>query len=112
MLAADPALEVVGEAADGDAALEQVEKQRPDVLVLDIDMPKRRGLDVMRELQRRGFDTRVIILSLYADEALVTEALEVGVAGYILKEDALTAIVEGVKTVVAGKPYLTPTVAG
>src|SRR5262249_29461134 len=112
MLAADPGLEVVGEAADGDAAVEQIEARRPGVVVLDLDMPKRKGLDVLRELARRHIETGAIILSLYADEALVAEAMELGALGYILKEDALGAIVDGVKSVAAGKHYLTPTVAG
>jgi len=105
-------LQVVAEAGDGEAALAQVEAHRPDVLVLDIDMPKLRGLDVVRELQRRRLTTGVIILSLYADEALVTEALDLGALGYILKEDALGAIVEGVKAVAAGRHYLTPSLSG
>src|SRR5262249_48607687 len=99
VLDGDPELQVVAGAGRGEAALAQVESHRPDVLVLDIDMPKRRGLDVVRELQRRRLTTGVIILSLYADEALVTEALDLGALGYILKEDALGAIVEGVKAV-------------
>ena len=112
VLEADPGLQVVAEAGDGDEALAQVEAHRPDVLVLDIDMPKRRGLDVVRELQRRRLPTGVIILSLHADEDLVTGALELGALGYILKEDALGAIVEGVKAVAAGRHYLTPSLSG
>lgn len=108
VLEADPHISVVGEAGDGEAVLDQIAAQRPDVAVIDIDMPRRDGFGVVRELERRRLATAVIFLTLHAGEELFLEAMDLGVRGYILKESALTAIVDGVKAVAAGEYYVTP----
>ena len=105
---ADPRLRVIGEADDGEAALELIVAHAPDVAVLDIDMPKLDGFGVVRELARRKVMPAIVFLTLHATEELFTEALELGARGYILKESALTGIVEGVRTVAAGQYYVTP----
>ena len=108
VIEADPRLKVVGEADDGQTALDLIVSQKPDVAVLDIDMPKLDGFGVVRELAQRETMPAIVFLTLHATEELFTEALELGARGYILKESALTGIVEGIKTVAAGQYYVTP----
>lgn len=112
VIEADARLRVIGEAGDGVAALEQIAAQPPDVAVLDVDMPGLDGFGVARELRRRRIATAVMFLTLHANEDVFDEAMELGARGYILKESALTGIVEGIKTVAAGKYYVTPTLTG
>jgi DNA-binding NarL/FixJ family response regulator len=95
----EPSFHVVGEADDGDATLDQIEAVRPDVVVLDVDMPTRDGLAVLREIRARGLATAAIVLTLHADARLLIEAIDLGARGYILKDSALTTIVEAIKTV-------------
>ena len=89
MLEAVPHLRVIGEADDGEAALEQIVAQQPDVVILDIDMPKLDGFGVARELARRRIPSAIIFLTLHASEELFTEAMDLGARGYIPKESAL-----------------------
>jgi DNA-binding NarL/FixJ family response regulator len=105
---ADPRLKVIGEADDGETALEQIATEQPDVVVLDIDMPKLDGFGVAREMAKRRIESAIIFLTLHASEELFTEAMELGARGYILKESALAGIVEGIKAVAAGRHYVTP----
>jgi DNA-binding NarL/FixJ family response regulator len=112
VLERDPSIRVIAEVEDGEAALDRIQADRPDIAVLDIEMPKRDGLDVVRELRRLALPTRVIMLSLHDDETRVTDALALGARGYILKDDAIHAIVDGVKAVAAGRPYVTPSLSG
>jgi DNA-binding NarL/FixJ family response regulator len=107
-----PRLRVVAEAGDGEAALQQIEALGPDVAVLDIEMPKRDGFAVVRELTARRIEVAVIFLTLHDDEDLFNEAIDLGVGGYILKESALTGIVDGVTAVAAGQHYVTPSLTG
>jgi len=102
----DPGLKVVGEAADGQAALDMIKKLRPQVAVLDIDMPKLDGLGVARELTRQKLDTKIIFLTFHADEDLFRNAMELGSKGYILKDSASQEIVAGVRAVASGRPYI------
>jgi DNA-binding NarL/FixJ family response regulator len=104
----DPSLRVVAEVGDGDAALTQIEALRPDVIVLDIDMPARDGFDVLREMQKRRLSGAVIFLTFHADEEVFNEAIDLGVKGYLLKDSALTAIIDGIRAVAAGQHYVTP----
>lgn len=108
VLEADPLLRVVAEAGDGESALEKIQTQKPDVAVLDIDMPKLDGFGVLREMQKRRLAAAVIFLTFHDDEELFNEAMALGAKGYILKESALSGITEGVKAVAAGQHYVTP----
>lgn len=112
VIEADPRLRVVGAADDGEAALEQIQAQRPDVAVLDVDMPKLDGFGVLRKMREQRSTTPVIFLTLHADEELFNEAIELGAKGYVLKENAPNAIVEAIAAVAAGQHYVTPSLSG
>ena len=102
----DPGLKVVGEASDGEMALSLIRKLRPQIAVLDIDMPKLDGLGVAREIAREKLDTKIIFLTFHADEDLFRNAMSLGSKGYILKDSASQEIVAGVRAVVSGRPYI------
>jgi len=104
----DAALRVVGEAGDGDTALAQVAALRPDVVVLDVDMPRRDAFGVLRELRARQDKTAAIVLTLHADVHFLIEAMDLGALGYLLKDSALALIVEGIKAVAAGRQFVSP----
>ena len=102
----DPGLEVVAEASDGEMALALVEKFRPDIALLDIEMPKLDGLGVAREVAKRGLATKIIFLTFHTNEDLFRSAMDLGSAGYILKDSAAQEVVAGVRAVAAGRPYI------
>lgn len=106
LLDGEPDFTVVGEAADGLKAIEVVEREDPDVLLVDIKMPRLNGLDVVRQVRTRSPRTQVIVLSMHANEAYVMEALRNGAAGYILKGAGADELIEAVTTVVDGRRYL------
>jgi len=108
LLEAEQDFHIVGEAADGLAALDAVERLKPDVLVLDLMMPGLNGLEVMREIAHRSLRTRVVILSMHANEAYVLQALQSGVAGYVLKESTASDLAQAVREAAAGRHYLSP----
>ena len=102
----DPGLKVVGEAADGETALSMIAKLQPDIVLLDIEMPKLDGLGVARELVKRGVKTQIIFLTLHSDHDLFRSAMDLGCRGYILKDSAVQEVVAGVCAVASGRPYL------
>ena len=108
MLACEPGLVVVGEAADGLETVALVERLAPDVLVLDIVMPGLGGLDVVREIARRWARTRTVILSMHGDEANVFEALRAGALGFVLKDASAAQLVRAIHEAAAGRRYLSP----
>lgn len=108
----DPRLRVVGEAGEGAAALQQIKTLQPNVAVLDIEMPGGDGLDVARALQAFQPPIPAIVLTMHKDEPMVNAALDAGVRGYIVKDNAVTEVVEGVKAVAAGQIYLCASVSG
>ncbi len=110
VLEREPDLSVVGEANDGTGALQLVESLRPTLLILDIRMPGKSGLEVAREIARSSPETRVLILSMYAGEGYVMEALASGVAGYILKETDTGNLVPAIRQIMNGARYLSPSV--
>jgi DNA-binding NarL/FixJ family response regulator len=105
-LAGEAHIAVVGEAANGDEALECLGFVQPDIIILDLDMPGRDGLAVLQEVKRRGYETGVIILTLHTGADLIAEALELGVRGYIIKSSAVVEVVEAVRRVAGGGSYL------
>lgn len=105
-LAAEEDMQVVGEAADGEEALKCIAFLRPDVVILDLDMPGLDGLSLVRALNRLESPVGVIILTLHTGADLLYEALDLGVRGYILKGSAASDVAEGVRRVNGGGSYL------
>ena len=103
--------EVVGEAGDGREALELIGKLRPDVVLLDIGMPGMNGLEVARRAAEASPRTRLIILSMHAESSYVRQALQAGVAGYLLKGAAVSELPLALAAVMRGETYLTPRVS-
>ena len=108
LLEAEPDFSVVGEAADGLEVDDLVGRLQPNVLVLDIRMPGMGGLEVTRQVSRHSPETRVLILSMYSNEAYVMEALRNGAAGYALKNSTRDQLVQAVREVARGRRYLSP----
>lgn len=108
LLEAEPDFAIVGEVADGLEVAPLVERLKPNVLVLDLMLPGLNGLEVTRQVHQRTPQTRVIILSMYGNEAYVLEALRKGAAGYVLKAASGAELVRGVREVIAGRRYLSP----
>jgi DNA-binding NarL/FixJ family response regulator len=108
VIEADAGLRVIAEAPDGDKAIELIESARPDVALLDIDMPGKNGFEVARYLRDHQVPTAVIFLTMYREEDALGKALELGVMGYVLKDSAAGEIVAGARAVAAGKHYISP----
>jgi DNA-binding NarL/FixJ family response regulator len=108
LLEAEPDLSVVGEAADGLEVAKLVEHLQPNVLVLDLMMPSLNGLEVIRQVRQRFTQTRVVMLSMYANEAYVLQALRNGADAYVVKDATATELVRAVREAAAGRRYLSP----
>ena len=111
LLDLEPDVEVVATAADGDAALDAVTLHQPDVLVTDIEMPGRTGLDVAVELRRRGATTRVVIVTTFARSGYLRRALDAGVAGYVLKDSPVEQLADTLRRVHSGQRVIAPELA-
>ncbi len=108
LLESDPEFVVVGEAANGIEALELVKRRKPKVLIVDLMMPGLDGLETTRRVSRLKLDTRVVILTMYGDEAYLLDALRSGAAGYLVKESCGADLFQAIRDVVAGRRYLSP----
>jgi two-component system response regulator DegU len=106
----EQSFQVVAEGDDGSETLKIVEEHRPDVVIMDINMPQMNGIEATRELIEQYPDTKVIILSIHDDENYVTHALQTGASGYLLKEMDADALIEAVRVVADGGSYLHPKV--
>lgn len=107
----DRAIEIVGEAGDGQQALRLADELKPDVAVLDIEMPELSGLQVAEEIIKRRLPVDIVFLTMYKEEDMFNEAMDLGVKGYVLKESAVSDIVNSIKTVATGRYYLSPTIS-
>lgn len=112
MLRTIPGLDVVGEAADGSAAVRAAVEQRPDVILMDVRMPGADGIEATRRIRESLPECRVLILTMYDDDATVFTAMQAGAQGYLLKEAEQEEIVRAVRGVVAGEAIFGPGVAG
>src|SRR5688572_15861421 len=102
---------VVSEASNGRDAVTEAEAQQPHVAVLDIAMPILNGIEATRQIARRAPDIRVLILSMHSDQAYVTQAVQAGAKGYVLKESVGADIIQAVAALAAGKTFFSPPVA-
>jgi len=107
----EPDLEMVGAAKDGREAVEMCQRLRPDVVILDHSMPNLNGLEAAAQISRLDFTPSMIMLSMHTDETYIMRAISAGVMGYVSKESAEDEIVDAIRTVVTGKPYLSPAIA-
>ncbi len=111
LLNAQPDMNVVGEAADGDQAMEQVRLKKPDVLLLDISMPGASGVEAAGEVKKRSPKTRVLILTMHTDAGYLHSALAAGAAGYVLKRSLDSDLVSAIRDVYLGKIFIDSGVA-
>jgi DNA-binding NarL/FixJ family response regulator len=108
LLTKQPNLEVVGEAADGQAALEETNRLRPDVVLMDIEMPRLNGIEATRRITQARSKVKVLVLTMYLEDLLVARCLEAGACGYIIKDAPVAQLSYAVETVAAGGRYLSP----
>ena len=108
LLESEPGIDVVGEAANADEVVGEVKMTRPDVLLLDIVMPGRSGIDALPDLQAASPATRVLMLSMQDDPVYVRQAFAAGANGYLLKEAADSELVQAIHDVAAGRRYVYP----
>jgi len=111
ILESQPGWVVVGEAGDGREAVQQTLDLQPDVVVMDIAMPRLNGVEALQQIERRNPNTRVLVLSMYADEAYVTRAVRAGASGYLLKDSADADLIQAVGALSEGKSFFSPAVA-
>jgi len=107
LLDRQPDMEVVCEASDGAEAVALALRTRPDICVLDVSMPKMTGLQATVEIRSHAPEISVLVLSMHDDERYLYEALQAGAAGYVLKREADTALVDAVRAVARGEPFMT-----
>ena len=111
ILAKESDLEVVGEAGDGQQALELTERVRPDVVIMDISMPGMGGIEATQTVRARHPEVQVLALTMHEDESYVFQLLRAGAAGYVLKRAAAQDLVQAVRAAAKGEAFLYPSVA-
>ena len=102
---------VLAEAGDGARALELINEHRPDAVVLDINMPRLSGLNLAKELAARNAGPAVILLTMFDDEEMLNESMDLGVKAYLLKESASLDVAAAVRSAIEGRHYISPTLA-
>jgi DNA-binding NarL/FixJ family response regulator len=107
IIEADSRLKVLAEADDGEEAVALVEKLKPEIVVLDVDMPRLDGFGAARELQKRKIPVKIVFLTIHRKEDIFHAAMDLGVRGYILKDSAIFEIVNGIKAVAEGEYFVT-----
>ena len=104
-------IEVVGEAHDGQTAVQMAKKLYPDVIVMDIGMPGLNGIEATRQIVGKSPNTKVVALSMHADRRYVVQMLQAGASGYLHKDNAFEELAVAIQTVMKGKTYLSPDIA-
>ena len=108
LLSADPDFEIIGEAGDGREAVRCVEKLGPDLLLMDLSMPRMSGMDAISEIKKRYPQSKIIALTVHKTEEYLLSTLQAGVDGYVLKDATHDELVMAIHNVMAGKRYLSP----
>jgi len=112
IIEADPGLKIIAEAEDGERALVLIQTLRPQVAVLDVDMPHQDGVEVARQVRELRLNVPLIFLTMHRDERFFNAALNAGAQGYVLKDSALSEILSAIRAVAAGRSYITPLLTG
>jgi len=112
VVAGNPEFELAGEAGDGEAALKLIQEKRPDVAVLDVNLPGLTGLEIAQRLHNKRSPTRIILLTMHKEEDMVNRALDFGAKGFVLKENAVEEILKAITAVAGGGHYLSSSISG
>jgi DNA-binding NarL/FixJ family response regulator len=112
LLKLEPDIEVVGTAEDGAAAVEMVNMEKPDLVLMDLKMPVMNGVEATRQIRTRYPEVKVLVLTTYADDRWVFDAIQAGASGYLLKDTPRDELVKAVKGTSTGKTYVDPAIAG
>lgn len=112
LLSSDPGFEVIGEVEDGLEVIRCAQKYMPDLVLLDLSLPRINGLEAIQEIKKRSPDTKILILTVHDTEEYILAALQAGADGYVLKEAAYAELAMAIKNVLIGKTYLSPGISG
>jgi DNA-binding NarL/FixJ family response regulator len=107
-----PEFDLIGTVEDGRELLKAVKKLQPDVIVVDISMPKLNGIEAVRQIKKTEPDVKVVFLTMHADVSYATSAFEAGASGYVLKHSAPEELITAIEDVIKGQTYVTPMIAG
>jgi len=111
-IGSDSRFELIGETGDGEAALRLIQEKKPDVTVLDVNLPGLSGLEIARRLKEKRAGARLVMLTMHKEEDIFNRALDCGVKGFVLKENAVEEIVKAIGAVADDEHYLSPTLSG
>jgi len=111
LLSSEPDFEVVGEAGDGRDAIRLAEKLQPDLILMDLSMPKMNGMDAIREIKKHHSDTKIVALTVHKTEEYILATLQAGANGYVLKDATHAELMIAIQSVLSGKTYLSPGVS-
>lgn len=111
LIDAEPRMEVVGEASNGDEGVDRARELKPDVIVMDLSMPGSDGLDAVRRVAALGLDTQVLVLTVHAEEEYLVPVVDAGASGYLTKTSADTDLLEAIRVVARGQVFLPPSAA-
>ncbi len=104
-------ISITGEASDGEAALRMIKELKPDIAILDLNMPKLSGIEILRRLRTEKIPVEVIFLTMHDDEDIFNRAMDAGAIAYLLKDSVSEDILSCINAVAEGKPYITPTIS-
>ena len=110
LLALNKDIEVVAEASDGEEAIEAIEREKPDIILLDLRMPKLDGLGVLQRLRERGTSLPTLILTTFDDDTMLFEAVRAGAKGWLLKDVSLERLTDAIRTVASGGTCIEPVI--
>ena len=108
LLEFDGSIEVIAEANDGDECIEVLQEMKPQILLLDINMPKKNGIEVLEEIKKRNLDVKVLILTVHNEIEYLMKAIEIGVDGYILKDSESSELKKAINLIIGGESYIQP----
>lgn len=111
VISLEPGFQIVSEAPDGVTALNMINLYKPDVAVLDINMPGKTGFEIVKELNSEKINVKIIFLTMHNEEDILNRAIDLGVMGYVLKDSAMEDLIEAIHSVASGKRYVSPFVS-
>ena len=112
LLSSDPDFKIVGEAEDGRESVRLAEALSPDLILMDLSMPKMTGIEAISEIKKRSTDIKIVVLTVHGGEEYVLSALEAGADGYVLKDANRDELATAIRKVLEGKRYLSPDISG